>query len=146
MKNFDRRSFVTGVAVSSLPSLGYQSPAHAYVDGGQFTDDSDFPRGCIFARMEHQQSISNNIPQDPSIDFWTFRVSEIESTTLPTFVSRVVVWDDVFSPRSVVKSAKSILDVIPEYYGFSPSLGANSFAFHLEGVTEISSMATKVLP
>jgi hypothetical protein len=96
--------------------------------------------------MEHQQSISNNIPQDPSIDFWTFRVSEIESTMLPTLVSRVVVWDDVFSPRSVVKSAKSILDVIPEYYGFNPLLGANSFAFHLEGVTEIGSMATKVLP
>jgi hypothetical protein len=146
MKTIDRRSFVTGVAVSSLHSLGYQSPAHAYVDGGQFSDDRDFPHGCIFARMERQRSISNDSPQDPSIDFWTFRVSELESTTLPTFVSRVVVWDEVFSGRSVAKSAKSILDVIPEYYGFSPLLGANSFAFHLEGVTEISSMATKVLP
>ncbi|MDP3856537.1 MAG: hypothetical protein Q8Q73_02110 [Stagnimonas sp.] len=146
MKNIDRRSFVTGVAVSSLPSLGYQSPAYAYVDDSQFTDDSDFPHGCIFARMECQQSISNKLPQDPTIDFWTFRVSEIESTMLPTLVSRVVVWDDVFSARSVVKSAKSILDVIPQYHGFNPLLGANSFAFHLEGVTEIGSMATKVLP
>jgi hypothetical protein len=146
MKNIDRRSFMTGVAVSSLPSLGYQSPAYAYVDSAQFTDDSDFPHGCIFARMERQQSISNDIPQDPSIDFWTFRVSEIESTMLPTLVSRVVVWDDVFCPRSMVKSANSILDAIPKYYGFNPLLGANSVSFHLEGVTEIGSIATKVLP
>jgi hypothetical protein len=145
MTNIDRRSFVTGVAVSSLPSLGYQSPAYACVDDSQFTYDHDLPHGCIFARMECQ-SVSNNMPQAPSIDFWTFRVSEIESTTLPTFVSRVVVWDDVFSARNVSSSVTSILDVIPKYYGFNPLLGANSFAFHLEGITEIGSMATKVLP
>jgi hypothetical protein len=140
-----RRSFVAGVAVSSLPSLGYKSPAHAYVDDSQFTYDHDLPHGSIFARMQCQ-SASNNIPQAPSIDFWTFRVSEIESTILPTFVSRVVVWDDVFSARNVLSSVRSILDVMPQYYGFNPLLGANSFALHLEGVTEIGSMATKGLP
>jgi hypothetical protein len=144
MKNIDRRSFLAGVAVSSLPSFGYQSPAYACVDQSRFTYDHDLPHGCIFARME-SQSVSNSVPQAPSIDFWTFRVSEIESTTLPTFVSRVVVWDDVFSTRNVVKSAKSILNAIPKYYGFNASVGANSFAFHLEGATEIGSIATKVL-
>jgi hypothetical protein len=146
MNNIDRRSFVAGVAASSLPSLGYQLPAYARVNDTQFTDDGDLPHGCIFARMVCQKSISNRTPQDPSIDFWTFRVSEIESTTLPTFVSRVVVWDDAFSARNVVKSVNSILGAIPKYYGFNPLLGENSFAFHLDGITEMRSMATKGLP
>jgi hypothetical protein len=73
-------------------------------------------------------------------------VSEIESATLPDNVSRVVVWDDVFSSGNVTKDVESILDVIPQYYGFNPLIGANSLAFHLEGFTEIGSIATKRLP
>ena len=39
MKIIDRRSFLAGVAASSLPSLGRQLPAYASVDDSQFTYD-----------------------------------------------------------------------------------------------------------
>jgi hypothetical protein len=79
-----------------------------------------------------------------SIDFWTLRVSEIESSTLPDSVSRVIIWDDVFSPRTLARSVKSILEVFPKWYGFDPLLGRCSF--HLDGISEIGSVAQAVLP
>src|ERR1700722_11036409 len=107
MKGIDRRRFVAGIAASSLPSLDFQLSTYALADDSQLTSDRHLPHGCIFAREERQKSIASNISQAHSIDFWTFRVSEIESATLPDNVSRVVIWDDVFSSGNVIKDFES---------------------------------------
>jgi hypothetical protein len=100
--------------------------------------------GCIFARMDAKRSSSGHALSAPSIDFWTFRVSEIESSTLPASVARVIIWDDVFSPRTLARGVRSILEVIPEWYGLDPLLGRCSF--HIDGFSEIGPVAKALLP
>jgi hypothetical protein len=51
---------------------------------------------------------------------------EIECTALPPSIGRIIIWDDVFSSRNVLKGVKSILKVFPDYYGFDPLLGTRT--------------------
>jgi hypothetical protein len=94
--------------------------------------------------MDGKRSHPDDARTAPSIDLWTFRVSEIETSTLPASVGRVIVWDDLFSPRTLTRSVKSILEVFPEWYGFDPLLGRCSF--HLDGFSEIGPVIQAVLP
>jgi hypothetical protein len=71
-------------------------------------------------------------------------VSEIESTHLPPDLNRIIIWDDVFSSRNVLKGVKSIMKVFPEYYGFDPLLGTNRCSFH--GFSKIGPVIQRVLP
>lgn len=94
--------------------------------------------------MDGKRSHPDDALTAPSIDFWTFRVSEIETSTLAAFVGRVIIWDDLFSPRTLARSVKSVFEVFPEWYGFDPLLGRCSF--HLDGFSEIGPVTQAVLP
>jgi hypothetical protein len=100
--------------------------------------------GCIFARMEGKLSHADDALTAPSIDFWTIRVSEIETSTLAASVGRVIIWDDLFTPRTLARSVNSILEVFPEWYGFDSPLG--SWSIHLDGISEIGPVTRAVLP
>jgi len=107
-------------------------------------DEDELLHGCIFARMDGKRSSSDDALSAPSIDFWTFRVSEIESSALAASVGRVIIWDDLFSPRTLARSVKSVLEAFPEWYGLDPLLGRCSF--HIDGFSEIGPVAKAVLP
>jgi hypothetical protein len=138
-----RRNFLAGAGACSLspviPIMRW-SGSHAII-----VDDAEIQHGCIFARMDREQSTTADTLITPSIDFWSFRVSEIECAALPRSVGRIIVWDDVFSSRSVLNGVKSILNVFPKHYGFDPFLGTNSCSFHLDSFGEIGPTAEAVL-
>jgi hypothetical protein len=143
-----RRNFLAGAGTCSLsPVIPFTrwSGSHTEMGKAIIVDDAEIPHGCIFARMDRKQSTTADTLTTPSIDFWSFRVSEIECTALPRSVGRIIVWDDVFSSRNVLNSVKSILKVFPEHYGFDPFLGTNSCSFHLDGFGEIGPIAEAVL-
>jgi hypothetical protein len=73
MKVFDSRSFVAGIAASSLRCLEYHLDACAPICDSQITDDRDLPHGCIFARMERQKSISTKRIEKPVHRFLDFQ-------------------------------------------------------------------------
>jgi len=142
-----RRSFFAGVGACTLFPLipiGRESSAHSNAGNSIIADEGALPHGCIFARMDGKQSHPDNEHTAPSIDFWTFRVSEIETCTLPASVGRVIVWDDLFSPRTLSRSVKSILEFFPELYGFDPFLGR--WSFHLDGFSNIRHVTRAALP
>jgi len=85
-----------------------------------------------------------NLPGS-SIDFWTFRVSEIESSDLPPEIGQIVIWDEVFSRRSLAKNVRNIFEALPRYYGFELAASSNTFAFHLDGFGDLSSAVATLL-
>ncbi|UVO37629.1 hypothetical protein KUL72_04355 [Bradyrhizobium arachidis] len=142
-----RRKLLAGAGACSLSSfISFRRWAGA--DGSEgapiIADEDELPHGCIFARMDGKRSPPEDALIVPSVDFWTFRVSAIESNALPEFVGRVIIWDDVFSSRGIQRGVKSILEVLPEWYGFDPLLGRCSF--HLDGFGEIGPILQAVLP
>jgi hypothetical protein len=141
-----RRKLLAGAGACSLSSFipfGRWEGADGSEDASIVADEDELPHGCIFAGLDPRRSPEEE-PAAASIDFWTFRVSEIESSTLPRSVGRVIIWDDLFSPRTLVRRVKSILKVFPEWYGFDPLLGRCSF--HLDGFSEIRPIAQAVIP
>jgi hypothetical protein len=137
-----RRKLFAGVGAYSLSSF---VPCRRWVDADVsqsarlIANEDELPHGCIFARKDGKRSPSDDAVSAPSIDFWTFRVSEIEINTLAASISRVIIWDDLFSSRTLARSVKSILEAFPEWYGFEPLLGRCSF--HLDGFSEIGLVA-----
>jgi hypothetical protein len=142
-----RRKFLAGAGASSLSSFSpfkrWAAP-HSSECISIAADDDELPHGCIFARTDGKRSPPGDALTAPSIDFWTFRVSEIESSTLAASAGRVIIWDDLFLPRNLARSVKSILEVFTKWYGFDPLLGRCSF--HLEGFSEIGPVTQAVLP
>lgn len=142
-----RRKLLAGASACSLSSFvacGRWVEADVSESGPSVANEYQLPYGCIFARMDGKRSPADDAFTTRSVDFWTFRVSEIETNTLPESVGRVIIWDDVFSARTLAKRVKSILDVFPEWYGFDPRLARCSF--HLDGFNEIGPVARAVLP
>lgn len=101
-------------------------------------DDREFPRGCLIAWESSNAS-------EVSIDFWTARVSEIEVVKIPTFVRRVVVWDDIFSLRRASKNVAEIEAGIKEWFGFDCRIAPNGSALHLAGTNSLDETLAKVL-
>lgn len=142
-----RRNLLAGASACSLSSF---VPYGRWMDAdvGEYTpfiaNEDKLQHGCIFARTDGKRSPPDNAPSTPIIDFWTFRVSEIETNKLAASVGRVIIWDDLFSSRTLARSVKSILEVFPEWYNFDPLLGRCSI--HLDGFSEIGPAAQAVLP
>lgn len=147
MTIISRRNFLAGAGTCSLsPVIPFTRWSGSHTEMGEaiIANEDEPLHGCIFARMDGKRSSSDDALSAPSIDFWTFRVSEIESNTLAASVGRVIIWDDLFSPRTLARSVKSILEAFPEWYGFDPLLGRCSF--HIDGFSEIGPAAQAVLP
>lgn len=146
MTNVTRRKVLAGASACSLSFV----PCSRWVDPDVsesapfIANEDELPHGCIIARMDGKQSPSEGALSIPAVDFWTFRVGEIETSRLAGSVGRVIIWDDLFAPRSLARSVKSILDVFPEWYGFDPLLERCSF--HLDGFSELGRVARAVLP
>jgi hypothetical protein len=88
-------------------------------------DDRDLPAGCILAWESKDHC-------DGLIDFWTMRVSDIDSAGLSTSSQRVVLWDDVFWLKTIRQRADEIKAAIPKHYGFDPRVRPNGFSFHAD--------------
>jgi hypothetical protein len=136
-------SGLTSVLLATLPSCAITSAARASANKRPF-DGRDYPHGCLLARKAGSPCCEGSLPYS-SIDFWTFRVSEIETKDLPSHIGLVVVWDDVFSHRSLAESVQDILAVLPRYYGFDLASRSSTFAFHLEGFGQLGSAVATVL-
>jgi hypothetical protein len=109
--------------------------------------DVDSFYGCIFAKTGSLSSAAceGSLPAS-SIDYWTFRVSEIEADDLPPNIGRVVVWDDVFFRRGLCRQVGKIVEAIRRCYHFDAAMSSNTFGFHLENCSEIGPVITSVLP
>lgn len=142
-----RRKLLAGACACSLSSV---VPCRRWVSADAsesapiIANENELPHGCLFARMDGKRSPPDDALTRPAIDFWTFRVSEIETSRLAAPVGRVIIWDDLFAPRSLARSVKSILDAFPEWYGFDPLL--ETCSFHLDGFSELGRVTQAALP
>jgi hypothetical protein len=128
MASIRRRRFLASLLTAPL---GLSSISTSFADAAVrrrafVQDDCDLSAGCIVAWESHNR-------HDGLIDFWTARASDIDPTTLPSCVQRVVLWDDVFSLKTVRKRIDEIKAVIPTYFGFDCCVSPNGSAFYAEG-------------
>src|ERR1700732_5020033 len=129
MRSIRRRRFLASLL--TVP-LGFSTHSSSSAEAGDLRrtpsqDDSDLSAGCVVA-CEGQNCY------DGSIDFWTMRASDIDSTTFSSCVQRVVLWDDVFSLRGVRKRVDEIKAVIPTHFGFDCRVLPHGSAFYAEGM------------
>lgn len=135
MKGISRRSLIAGSSICSvLPLIRGRSTVNEAIQHPPILPDDELLHGCLFATTSGQC-----VPDDQavSVDLWSFRVSEIDSSSLPASVGRTVIWDDVFSPRTLTRSVRATLGAVSEWYGFDPCVG--HYSFHLDGLGEIGS-------
>lgn len=147
MTIFARRKFLAGAGACSLSSFfpfGRWEGADGSADPSIVADEDELTHGCFFARLDPERSPAEEEPAAASVDFWTFRVSEIDSGALPASAGRVIIWDDVFLSRDLSRNLKSILKALPQWYGFDPLFGRCSF--HLDGFGEIGQTIQAILP
>ncbi|MDA9435237.1 hypothetical protein XH88_26220 [Bradyrhizobium sp. CCBAU 51627] len=130
LKGLSRRSLIGGVGICSVLPLicGRDAGTSDAIQHSPIILDDELRHGCLFATTSGQC-----FPDDQavSVDLWSFRVSEIDSSSLPASVGRTVIWDDVFSLRSLTRSVGAALSAVTEWYEFDPCVG--QFSFHLDG-------------
>lgn len=134
MSRMNRRKLIAGVGALSVASA---IPALSQID-----------EACDFAWMTEDgllhASLFAPIPAEASpdhacaskVDVWTFRVSEIDCSSLPSSVGRIIVWDEVFSPRSLRGSVQAMIDAVADWYDLEP--GTADWSLHIHGLGEIS--------
>jgi len=135
MFNILRRKILSGIGSSTLlcwlPGHVSVPTANADMRRTAFTEGA-YSHGCLFARKAAVPDESSSVA---SIDFWTLWVSDFQlDASMP--VSRVVVWDDLFSRSNLKKQLETIFNGLSQYFDIEPSL-ASAFEFHLEGFSEI---------
>jgi hypothetical protein len=139
MASSDRRRFLSGLTAAILGPMADQ-PRFSSERNTLPVDDIDLAHGCIFARQE--RDIGNH-SVGPSVDFWTFRVSEIDCNGL--FANPVIVWDEVFGWYRLKHAFQEILGIIPKFYGFDPLVSPNALAFHVDGKTAVDKTISSFL-
>ena len=148
MANVVRRQLLSALPSMLLMQSPWQlaiaSSTRADANDGLF-QECDYPHGCIFARMGSLHSASCKSEPASAIDFWTFRVSEIEANDLPPNIGKVVFWDDVFSSRGLCERVREILEAVRRYYYFDVALSSNTFGFHLQNCSGIGPVIASVL-
>ena len=63
--------------------------------------DFKWQYGCILAKSLNWPYEGTENPCNSLLDFWRFRVSEIDPLQLPLTPGHVTVWDDLFSKRGL---------------------------------------------
>jgi hypothetical protein len=149
MSNIIRRQLLAGLPAMLLSSLPWRcaTASNAKASIGGLFHDVDLLHGCIVAKNGslHSSVCKGSAPK-LSIDFWTFRVSEIEANELPANVGKVVVWDDVFSSRGLHRRVGEIIEALGKYYNFDVALSSDTFGFHLENCSEMGPTIARILP
>lgn len=142
MDGLTRRSLIASAGIySSLSLICGRRIGTELIERASAIPHDRFLHGCLFAAASGQPA-----PGDPSaceVDFWTFRVSEIDINNLPAYVGRIVVWDDVFSSRSLTGSVVAMLRAVKDWYGVDPWEG--NCSFHVDGLGEINSHVRAVI-
>jgi hypothetical protein len=133
-----RRRFLASSLTAPLGASAFSPPfADAAVRRRAFLQyDVGLSAGCVLA-WERQDRC------DGLIDFWTARVSDIDPTTFSSCVQRVVLWDDVFSLRTVQKRVDEINSAIRGHFGFDCRLAPSGFALHLDGLNTVDQMLAR---
>lgn len=139
MPSIRRRRFLASLFTAPL---GFSSLSNSFAVEGLLRrksaqDDRDLSAGCVVA-WEGRNCY------DGPIDFWTMRASDIDSTTFSSCVQRVVLWDDVFSLRTVRRRMDEISAAIPMHFGFDSRLAPSGFALHLEGLNTIDETVARI--
>jgi hypothetical protein len=139
MPSIRRRRFLASLL--TVP-VGFSTVSNSFADEGDLRrtptqDDSDLSAGCVVA-WEGRNCY------DGSVDFWTMRASNIDSTTFSSCVQRVVLWDDVFSLRTVRRRMDEISAAIPMHFGFDCRLAPSGFALHLDGLNTIDQTVARI--
>jgi hypothetical protein len=139
MPSIRRRQFLASLMTAPLGVSTFStSLADAAVRRRTFVQDArDLSAGCVLAWERHDR-------RDDLIDFWTARASDIDPTTLSSCVQRVVLWDDVFSLRTVQTRVDEIHAAIPRHFGFDCRLAPSGFAFHLEGMNTFDQALARI--
>lgn len=137
-----RRRFLSGLTTTALAPLLALSHSVASSADDTLADEAEFAHGCVFARKESARSVPS---KTPLIDFWTFRLSEIDPAHLPAHVSPIVVWDEVFAPRQTKQTLQRIVFAISRFYEFEPRMPPNAVAFYLDEKTAMGPTISSLL-
>jgi hypothetical protein len=139
MPSIPRRRFLASLLTAPLGASTFSASfADAAVRRRAFVqDDCDLSAGCVLAWERHDRS-------DGLIDFWTARASDIDPATFSSCVQRVVLWDDVFSLRTVQKRVDEINAAIPRHFGFDCRLAPSGFALHLDGLNTVDQTLARI--
>jgi len=104
--------------------------------------NSGFLEGFIIAC---EDSLSHQAGDSAPIDFWTSRVSDIESTHLQSYCRRIIIWDDLFSLRRISRSATEIFGAIWRFYEFDARHHPHQAGIHLDQITNLDDVLLSVL-
>lgn len=137
-----RRRFLSGLTTTTLAPLLALSKSVASSADDALADEAEFAHGCVFARKDSAGSVPS---ETPLIDFWTFRLSEIEPAYLPAHVSPIVVWDEVFAPRRTKQTLQRIVCAISDFYAFEPRVPPNAVSFYLDEKTAMGPTISRLL-
>lgn len=100
--------------------------------------DPECFHGCLVAWEKANES-------DVSVDFWTARVSEIETSRSCSLIKRVLVWDDVFPLRGSTERANDNRSGIERFFGSDYRVSQNGSAFHPARLIELDQTIAHVL-
>lgn len=140
-----RQLFPFIFAALTPPSIALstmQAFARDLQNDGRPVQDSGFLEGCIFAC---EDPLSPQVGGSAPIDFWTSRVSDIESNHLPTCCRRIVVWDDLFSVRRVSRTLTEIFEAIWRFYEFDARHHPHQAGIHLDQISHLDDVLLSVL-
>lgn len=135
MIRMNRRKLITGAGALSVASA---IPAIAQVEkackSASVTGDGDgLLHAILFVTIPGEA-----LPAYASasrIDVWTYRVSEIDCGSLPAFAGRIILWDEVLSPRSLRRSVQAMINGVAGWYDLRTRTA--DWSFHVQGLGEI---------
>ncbi|MHC2664582.1 hypothetical protein ACMA5K_33920 [Bradyrhizobium diazoefficiens] len=134
MSRMNRRKLIAGAGALSVTSA---IPALSQIDEAcnfAWMTGDGLLHASLFAPIPAEASAGHDSAS--KIDVWTFRVSEIDCSSLPASVGRIIVWDEVFSPRGLRGSVQAMIDAVADWYDFES--GTADWSLHIHGFGEIS--------
>lgn len=135
MSRMNRRKLITGAGALSVASA---IPTIARVDEAcKFASVIGGSDGLLHAIL-FVTIPGETLPAHASasgVDVWTYRVSEIDCGSLPASARRIVLWDEVLSPRSLRRRVQAMTNGVADWYDLGT--GTTDWSLHVHGLGEI---------
>lgn len=135
MTNIARHILIEELSAATLAN--YLSSENCLADTSDLSDAEI--EGCLLIKRPPR-----TVPLESavSIDFWRFRVSEIDERELPTDIGTVVVWDDLFSSANLQADIGKIIQSGSEWC--SLPIDACAYGLHLRGLSTLTDALLRI--
>ena len=137
-----RRNILQGLAAvtASVSLSSHPALCAADVAVRRARSSTDYLEACIIACEENEFFDGNYI-----LDYWTFNLSDLNTTRLPEGCRKVVISGDLISTASPIQDIAKIYQSIPTSFDFNPLESPNHFSLHLDKITDFQEKIRSVL-